>query len=190
MAKTFCRDFPGPESGPFTEHSASNSTLASSEVPPAARILHSPDRLRRLTPSHLSFTGSSLLGLKKPCIYFWWRRDLLLYIGCSVNGLFRVLDPVHHQLRHSRISSDDHFDVWFFSPDVSLSELQTEESRLIGELRPALNETRGTPPTFRRLTETEKPLAAASRRLKAARRYTGTKAEDGPGGRCERPARA
>lgn len=94
----------------------------------------------RATDGSLEITGFDLHQAKRPMVYVWSRSDEVLYVGKSMHGLMRVLDPGHHRIAggHS-VQPEDRFRL---IPCADNQDACRAEARLIRELQPRLNSRR------------------------------------------------
>lgn len=73
-----------------------------------------------------------------PLVYVWRREGAVLYVGMSVKGLRRPLDPSHKTVH---LEGGDSLQLW---PCKTAADAVSLERRLIAELLPALNVHRYT----------------------------------------------
>lgn len=91
----------------------------------------------------IEFTGETILTLKKPCVYIWFRGDDALYVGKSANGFERVLDRKHHRMSGPgliEILPDDRVVVW---PVETVEIAESLERLAIRAFSPRYNRTNG-----------------------------------------------
>jgi len=74
---------------------------------------------------------------REPCLYVWRRGDRVLYVGCSMKGATRALDPNHHRLGRN-VLPDDVIEIEFF-PGADAPAIYATEARRIRDLKPEQN---------------------------------------------------
>jgi hypothetical protein len=102
--------------------------LASVELGPEKEI----EKLTAV-PAAFVLSGSELLRMRRPCVYFWIRGEELLYVGKGSSGIERPLGRGHHRLRDMK--STDFLLVYQCSEGTEVAIEQT----LIATLKPRFN---------------------------------------------------
>lgn len=83
-------------------------------------------------------TGLQYRRLKKPCVYFWYRKEECLYVGKSENGILRPLGSHHVIDKTDFMQPDDEIIVVF--PEIAVdTPLEQWELYYIDKLKPKYN---------------------------------------------------
>lgn len=78
--------------------------------------------------------------LRSPIVYAWARNGKLLYIGKSINGLVRPIDPHHHRLEG--IAAGDELLIWACATAKACERMEID---LIRRFKPMMNNAAGDP---------------------------------------------